>query len=203
MTRKSSENLASIQTKYIDKNPLVRYANRRFLESIESMIMDLNITSVLDAGCGEAIVMKRINAVQQLKSVIGVDFDIARLIEAKSRLVSNYAQADIHNLPFYSNQFDLVLCMEVFEHLGDPEGALQEISKVTRRYLLTSVPNEPWWRIANMARLKYLSEWGNTPEHINHWSIWGFKRFISKCFRIVRVETPVLWTFILAEKITT
>jgi hypothetical protein len=64
-----------------------------------------------------------------------------------------------------------------------------------------SVPHEPWWRLGNMARLKYLRQWGNTPGHINHWSRGGFRQQVGKYFRVLRVTNPFLWTFVLAEKI--
>jgi len=98
---------------------------------------------------------------------------------------------------------DFVMILEVLEHVGEPDLVLREAYRVTSKYLLASVPNEPWWRIGNLARLKYIRDLGNTPEHINHWSVRGFKTFISEHFKIVQVETPVLWTFVLAEKTST
>ena len=94
------------------------------------------------------------------------------------------------------------IILEVLEHVGEPDLVLREAYRVTSKYLLASVPNEPWWRIGNLARLKYIRDLGNTPEHINHWSVRSFKTLISEYFRILKVETPVLWTFILAEKIS-
>lgn len=39
---------------------------------------------------------------------------------------------DIHHLPFKNNEFDNVLCFEVFEHLKNPWQAVQEIKRVLK-----------------------------------------------------------------------
>ena len=52
--------------------------------------------------------------------------------------------------------FDLVLAIEVLEHVPDPAAALAELARVARRDLIVSVPREPIWRVANLARGKYV-----------------------------------------------
>ena len=200
VNRDSSRNLASIQTKYTEKSWISQFANRRFLEAIVTNINDLKISNILDAGTGEGIVLDLIKGIRGTQQIFGLDLDRARLIEARSRIRNGYIQSDLNNLPFDDGAFNLVVCLEVLEHVGSPDNALRELHRVTNQYLLASVPNEPWWRLGNMARLKYLKEWGNTPEHINHWSRRGFRNMISRYFRILSVQTPFLWVFILAEK---
>ena len=77
---------------------------------------------------------------------------------------------DIGRLPFPEDAFDLVLAIEVLEHVPFPELALAELHRVARRDLVVSVPRERVWSLANLARGKYLTDLGNTPGHINHWS---------------------------------
>jgi 2-polyprenyl-3-methyl-5-hydroxy-6-metoxy-1,4-benzoquinol methylase len=198
--RSSSQNLASIQTKFTDRSPLARFANRRFLETIHAFVAGLDASSILDAGCGEGVVLEHVAGVTDIRP-FGIDLDPERIqVAHDTRRSDLLAVADLQRLPFGDDTFDLVLLLEVLEHVGHPEVALDEIWRVTRRYLLASVPNEPWWRLGNMARLKYLSAWGNTPEHINHWSVRGFKSFLTSRFNVLELQTPVLWTFVLAEK---
>lgn len=198
--RKSSENLAAYQAKYLDSSLIVRYANSRFLHTIKTFVDSISPNMILDVGCGEGIVLEQLRA-DHLVPSLGIDLDPARIYFAKSEAGDTpYIIGNAQELPFGDNSIDLVMILEVLEHVGEPNTVLQEALRVTSKYLLASVPNEPWWRIGNMLRLKYLSDWGNTPEHINHWTVRGFKRFIKGQFHILRVETPVLWTFILAEK---
>jgi len=196
----SSRNLALRQAKYHDRNPIVRYANRRFMDTIHRLTSPLAWQSMLDLGCGEGMVLERVFA-RHSGQVVGMDLDQARVALARRTVrAAHFLVGDAHALPFADCTFDLVISLEVLEHVGRPEDVLREIGRVCRRYVLLSVPNEPWWRLGNMARLKYLKEWGNTPEHIHHWTVGGFKRWVERTFTILRTATPFLWTFVLAEK---
>ena len=41
------------------------------------------------------------------------------------------------------------------------------------------------------------SDWGNTPDHRNHWSSRGFRRFVSTRFDVVQLLAPPPWTVVL------
>jgi len=177
----------------------VQFANQRFLRASSEMIGRVSAETTLDAGCGEGVILSSL----QRPTSFGMDLDIERVLEARTIVGGGrLAAGDVHRLPFPDESVDLVLMMEVFEHLGDPQAALADVARVSRRYLLASVPNEPWWRIGNMLRLKYLKDFGNTPEHLNHWTSRAFRRFISKSFNVLEIRRPFLWTFILAEKLS-
>lgn len=196
----SAPNLDVPQTKYTDTNPLTRFANRRFFRAIDGMLGPLDAEAALDAGCGEGVVMQRLERHADWR-LFGMDLDLDRLRMAKSeRPTRRLVMGDLHQLPFATEAFDLVLVLEVFEHVGEPSLALREVRRVCRKYLLASVPNEPWWRIGNMLRLKYLRRLGNTPEHIQHWTFWGFRRFVGRLFSVIKLRLPFLWTFVLARK---
>ena len=200
--RESSENLAAYQAKYHDSSFIVRYANSRFFHTIEKVVDSISPNKILDIGCGEGKVIEQLHASHSAPST-GIDLDPARICLAKTRSMDiPFAVGNAQELPYEDNSFDFVMILEVLEHVGEPDLVLREAYRVTSKYLLASVPNEPWWRIGNLARLKYIRDLGNTPEHINHWSVRSFKTLISDYFRIVKVETPVLWTFVLAEKIS-
>jgi len=47
------------------------------------------------------------------------------------------------NLPFPDNTFDCVLCLDVLEHLENIHEVFDELCRVTRRYVIISLPN-PW-----------------------------------------------------------
>jgi 2-polyprenyl-3-methyl-5-hydroxy-6-metoxy-1,4-benzoquinol methylase len=199
MSRRSSKNLADFQAKYRDQSRLAQFANRRFFLAIKAVLQSIEYHKVLDNGCGEGLILEQIQH-QRNAWHAGIDLDRQRIQRAFAETsLSTYSVGNVESLPFADNSFDLVLTLEVFEHVGNPLIALQEARRVTSKYLLASVPNEPWWRIGNMLRLKYLDQWGNTPEHINHWSTCGFKNFIQQEFEVLDVRTPFLWTFILAK----
>ena len=81
-----------------------------------------------------------------------------------------------------------------------PELALAELARVARRDVVVSVPREPIWRAANLARGKYLTDLGNTPGHINHWGTKAFAELVGRRFHVRSVQTPFPWTMVAAEQ---
>lgn len=201
MERQSSSNESLLQLKYQDKSGIAQFANRRFFSTIQTLTASLEFHSVLDVGCGEGIPLSMLAARDQMDRMVGIDLDIQRVRLARKEVRdAGLMVSNAQRLPFPGRSFDLLLSLETLEHVGYPEQALMEYARVTRRYALLSVPHEPWWRIGNMARLKYLRSFGNTPGHINHWTRGAFGRLIDKYFKVIKVANPFLWTFVLAEK---
>ncbi len=201
MERESSQNMALLSGKYAkDSGRLAHFAVSRFRKKLESLLDKIQVETVIEAGCGEGYIVENILS-PRYPDLQAFDLDMGRAAYLKqNNPAMRVFRGNLHHVPIADNAADLVLCLEVLEHVGEPELSLKELHRITRRYAILSVPNEPFWRIANMLRGAYWSEWGNTPEHINHWSIWSFKRFVSRYFNILETATPVTWTFILAEK---
>ena len=109
-------------------------------------------------------------------------------------------EGTIYALPYKDNSFDLIICSEVLEHLEHPDKALEELQRVSKKYVALSVPNEPIFMISNFLRGKNWSRWGNDIEHINHWSTRKFAKFVSKEFSIVEVKRSFPWTIVIAKK---
>jgi hypothetical protein len=95
---------------------------------------------------------------------------------------------------------DLVMVLEVLEHLRYPENAMIEAGRISGRYCLFSVPDEPYFRIANLLRGKNISRLGNDIGHINHWDEIAFLKLVSKNFNIIYTRKPFPWTIVLCEK---
>ena len=101
--------------------------------------------------------------------------------------------ANLLELPFADDQFDLVLCLEVLEHLPDPAAGLAELARVSGRDIVVSVPHEPWFRLGSLARGKYLKTWGNHPEHVNHWNPRSLREFLATQVEVVEVKSSTPW----------
>jgi SAM-dependent methyltransferase len=108
-------------------------------------------------------------------------------------------EASIYALPYEDDEFDLVVCCEVLEHLDDPAMGLGEVARVAFDRVLVSTPWEPVWRALNMARGKYLRDLGNTPGHLQHFSRRGLMRLAERRLRILECRTPLPWTILLGE----
>ena len=107
---------------------------------------------------------------------------------------------DATRMPFVDASIDLVVGLEVLEHVPRPERALADIARVCRGTAILSVPREPIWRAGNMARGRYLRDWGNTPGHVNHWSSRSFERFVRGACDVDQTAHPLPWTMVRARR---
>lgn len=167
-----------------------------------SVIKPLKPLKVLDVGCGEGFTLKKLEEKRIGKTNTGVDNSISAIkIGKKLYPELNLSRGDIYKLDFSDNEFDLVICTEVLEHLEFPERAVEELKRVSRKNIVFSVPNEPFFILANFLRGKYLKNFGNHPEHINHWTFFGFEKFLKKQgLTILKRKHPFAWTLILVKK---
>ncbi|MFP4322440.1 MAG: class I SAM-dependent methyltransferase [Anaerolineales bacterium] len=190
----------NIPGNYYDKfnasNPAVRWIMRGFRHGLQDLLAQTTYQRVLEIGCGEG----HIQALLQMPGSLASDIDLDILIMARQRFAAtHYFLADGTAMPLPSGAFDLVLAIEVLEHVPAPERLLREAIRLSQRYCIFSVPREPLWRALNMARGKYLAAWGNTPGHINHWSTNAFLDFVASQAQIVAHSQPFPWTMVLCE----
>ena len=173
----------------------------RFLATVRGIVEQAGVSSIIDAGCAEGFVAAFLQDALPDLTCTGCDIDAQALRRgAKIHPAFPSQQADILHLPYRSRSADLVLCLEVLEHLEAPAEALAELRRVTRRYCLLSVPHEPLFRLTNLARGKSLSRWGDDPEHRQHWTRAGFVRLLQQANLEVRVlRSPFPWLVALAE----
>jgi SAM-dependent methyltransferase len=183
--------------KYMNSNPLMQRAIAGFLGSVESLTASLNVGTILDAGCGEGFVSRRLGN----KALIGMDISSSALNIAKQNNPDAVlVQGSIYDMPFKQESFDLVMATEVLEHLKEPEKAMLELSRLSRRYCLFSVPNEPYFRIIDLFRGKNVLRLGSDIEHVHNWSERRFVELASKHFDVVKTRSPFPWTVVLCQK---
>ncbi len=185
--------------KHTTNNPFQKFLLTRYFSSFKKLIPD-RINNILDIGCGEGFLVGHLP--KNIKYT-GIDHNPESIKIAKATAYqpreTDFFVGDVYKLSFPDNQFDVVACLEVLEHLEKPEKALAEIRRVAKKYVVLSVPNEPWFQLANFLRGKYLSRLGNHPEHINRWNVSQFKKLISKYFIIKKTAYSFPWQIILCE----
>jgi SAM-dependent methyltransferase len=179
--------------KFQTGNPVVRRLFDNFFDRISTEIAAVDPARVLDAGCGEGETIERLRDLLP-KPVQGIDLNPESVEFASARLPEDrFEVGDLTDLRFGDSSFDLVLCLEVLEHIPDPEPALREMARVSSSDLLISVPHEPWFRLGSLARGNYLSDWGNHPEHVNHWNPKTLRRFLEPTVNVVEITTSLPW----------
>ena len=185
--------------KYASTNPIERRMMSGFFGALDACIDGLAPTQVLEVGTGEGEVRERLIAAFPQVAVRGIDREDEHLLAEWARRGLPASVGDVMAIDAADDAYDLVLAIEVLEHVPDPDHALREIARVCRGHVVLSVPREPIWRIGNMARGRYLKALGNTPGHINHWSARSFTRLVGRHFEIEQVHRPLPWTMVRAK----
>ena len=91
---------------------------------------------VLDVGCGGGLLCEAL--FHAGAKVTGVDLadgmvEVARLHAAEQSLPIEYRVADAESLlPTHAGQFDVVTCMEMLEHVPNPDRTVAALAKLTR-----------------------------------------------------------------------
>jgi SAM-dependent methyltransferase len=185
--------------KYDTLNPIARHLLNGFDQAIKDCINNSTPKSILEIGCGDGHVTELI--LQSCVShVLATDISVSLIEENRLRFVDKrvtFAVADLMTIDLLSDEhWDVLVCCEVIEHLEAPVAGLHALYSIGAREYIFSVPREPIWRIMNMCRGSYLSDFGNSPGHINHFSQTSFLRFIEKYFTIIELKSPLPWTIV-------
>jgi SAM-dependent methyltransferase len=102
----------------------------------------------LDVGCGAGrSYAPRLAA--RARSYVGVDVSPTAVDKVRSGGLEARVIEDAATLPFPDNSFDHVVCVEVLEHLFEPDRAVAEIWRVLRPggTMVASAPNIAYWRL--------------------------------------------------------
>jgi 2-polyprenyl-3-methyl-5-hydroxy-6-metoxy-1,4-benzoquinol methylase len=189
-------------TKHTSNNPIQRLLINNFFSALLDLTESTSSKSILDVGCGEGFTLKKLKTSNPYHKLEGIEYS-NKSINLGKKLFPDIIirKGNIYDLPYKKNCFDLILCTEVLEHLHKPEKGLKEIIKVSKKYLLISVPNEPFFMLSNFLRGKNILRLGNDPGHINHWTTASIARLIKENgLTIEKIQTPFPWTLVLAKK---
>lgn len=188
--------------KHTSKNPLQRFLINNFYSSLISLAKPLSPKNILDAGCGEGFTMYNLVKNKIGQTVTGIEFSYEAIALGNKLFPTlDIKQGSAYGLPYKDNSFDLVVCTEVLEHLDNPKQGLKEALRVTTRYAIFSVPNEPFFMLSNLLRGKNVSRLGNDPGHINYWTIVSFQNFLKvNGVKMKILKFPFPWILALGEK---
>jgi len=103
-----------------------------------------NKNSLLDIGCGKPCeCMPDGSFIRYMGDGVGIDLE-------GCRGGFNFVRADLYQIPFHNKSFGALTAMEVIEHVGDIDRALDSLSDVLRDdgVLVISTPNNcVLWRV--------------------------------------------------------
>jgi 2-polyprenyl-3-methyl-5-hydroxy-6-metoxy-1,4-benzoquinol methylase len=143
---------------------------------LENFFNDLDVNadkidSILDLGCGDG---RLSNLIDASKNYVGIDYSSVRIKRAKKTYPQRrFYHDDLHkfvdsnNLEFY----DLIVCVEVLEHLEDPRLLLNNLMQRKNKdaAIVATIP-------INLPYVAHLQTWKTDKEVINHLSPTLMKR---------------------------
>ena len=85
---------------------------------------------ILDIGCGTGLNSEALNS---FGNVYSLDPSQSALQYCQQRGLTNVHCASVESLPFPDKKFDLVVALDVLEHIEDDKQAVQEINRVLKK----------------------------------------------------------------------
>lgn len=156
----------------------------RRLQITSSIIESRGYGTVLDVGCGEGTLGE---LAPDDCLMYGVDISETALEMADNQYTA-VAQADIENddiVGIFDTKFDVVVCLEVLEHLFNPYTVLERLSNSldSGTTVIASVPNFVFWKHRLSVLLgKLPNEYTlyTASEHISHFTPDTFRNLLTE-----------------------
>jgi 2-polyprenyl-3-methyl-5-hydroxy-6-metoxy-1,4-benzoquinol methylase len=110
---------------------------------------DLSTTAavaILDIGCGPGYFLREARRWFPKSSITGLDSEFA-LFDWVGIADATLVQGTAERLPFAEQTFDIVACLQVLEHVGNPDAALAEMHRVLKPggFACVATPNTASW----------------------------------------------------------
>ncbi len=106
-------------------------------------IIDKSAESILDVGCGRGLPMRKIRSRMSVKYAVGVDIFKPYLTECRKKGLHNkYILSDVKKMSFKSNSFDVVIALQILEHLSKKDAwkVLTNLEKIARKQVIVAMP---------------------------------------------------------------
>ena len=129
-------------------NSVKEFENKRWRKSNQAIVFRHAKTiemiekgqKVLDIGCGDGLLLSAL--AQKGVSAFGIDISEEGVKKCREKgLDVSVVDITTENLPFQDGTFDTVVMLDVLEHVYEPEVLLEEAVRVSKKYIIISVPN--------------------------------------------------------------
>lgn len=154
---------------------------------IMKALSHLNFDSFLDVGAAEGY---KANIANKLFSIKGQCCDLSEEACKRTEEIFNInsTPADIYDLPFENNEFDVVLCSETLEHVANLDKSIAELLRVAKNAVIITVPHDP----AEFIEKNIAEEIPHA--HIRRFNLESFNFLKSKGYHVIskRIVSPFL-----------
>lgn len=165
-------------------------ALHHFFDRVAANLRLLGAKSIFEFGCGEGLFVEQLK-VRGISPELYVGLDLRgdAIAQAQTRHPEyEFRTQDLWD--FDHPPFDLVIASQVLEHLPEPGLYIPKLLSLSKGLMLCTVPNEPYFRLVNLARGRDLLRLGDHPEHVNHWNAHEFRAFLEPYCETLNLEQP-------------
>jgi 2-polyprenyl-3-methyl-5-hydroxy-6-metoxy-1,4-benzoquinol methylase len=167
------------------------YKTETRFEILKSIIISENPSMVLDVGCGSGYLSYILK--QENPNIYVHGFDISDEALRQASTLDKKYKLDINKkvIPEDANNYDMVICSEVLEHLVDIRNCLCEIRRVLKNTgkLVITVPNFSFWKFridSLLGRIPYVV---TDERHLQTFNVKSLTEIMDKSgFDILRLE---------------
>lgn len=132
---------------------------------------NIRFKKIIELGSGYGLILKDISA--KLKPSITIGVDNSEVILKMARKLNpniSFFNADVCNLKFENNSFDLVILSDIIEHMEHPEKLLKESQRISK-YALMKIPLEKCLRTINRGY--------GVDDSAGHWCVFNEKEALN------------------------
>lgn len=98
---------------------------------LSKLIDDYDDPTILDVGCGTGLNIEKIRR-QGYEDAVGVDLSFDALDYCRVRNLHNLVCGDATHLPLKGESFDIILALDIIEHLDDDTQAIDEFNRLLK-----------------------------------------------------------------------
>ena len=182
--------------KYASKNPVERKMMEGFFAALDRMLDGLDPRSSSRSAPARAASPNDSSSASQNATVVGLDLPDTDLVEEWDDIDVPMFFGDATRMPFLDDSIDLVVGLEVLEHVPEPERALADIARVCRGTALLSGPPRTDLAGRQHRPRPLLPRLG---QHARATSTIGrrraFERFVST-LDVTAIAHPLPWTMV-------
>ena len=182
----------------VEKSYWWSVARRKLIiKHIEKLLIPKSDPLILDFGCGGGALLTELS---EYGKVIGLDSSHVALSYCRKKAQKNLVLNNGHKLPFKNNTFEMIICLDVIEHLENDTKFLKQISEVLKKdgYIFLMAPAFP-------------SLWSRRDVYLGHhrrYTKWQLKRHIENLgLNVIKIShinsfyLPIMLSLLLVEKI--
>jgi len=160
---------------------------------LKKLSKDNQKVRILDVGCGDGVIFYLINNTIKLRNyeLYGIDFEEKALNIARNKVPNGvFKNADVRNIPFEDNYFNIIISADVIEHISNPNLMLSEIKRVGKdqSYVIIGTPIR-------------FTEIPFDKMHCKEFFLNEYKELLNSYFKIIKIfQSHKLVYFLLYEK---